>query len=83
MICENIVYNALIDYENQGKERYFKMKKRVSILLVMCLVVCLLSACGKDNKNDKEKPTKKDNSTEKHQEEGAQTIIYVYTNESR
>lgn len=64
MICENIVYNALIDYENQGKERYFKMKKRVSILLVMCLVVCLLSACGKDNKNDKEKPTKKDNSTE-------------------
>ena len=40
------------------------MKKRVSLLLVICLFVCLLTACGKDNKNDKDKPTKKDDSTE-------------------
>lgn len=64
MFCENILYNVLIHNGNQGKERCFKMKKRVSLLLVICLFVCLLTACGKDNKNDKEKPTKKDDSTE-------------------
>ena len=56
------------NYEEKVKNKYGNEDSKVTIIT---------------NPDDSMESEKKDNSTEKHQEEGTQTIINVYTNESR
>ena len=56
------------DHEEKVKNKYCSEDRKVTIITIP---------------DDSMESEKKDNSTEKHQEEGTQTIINVYTNESR